>query len=122
MNDTPLVDRYGRFFRSREKLNLSEAKVPPRLRPFLMWVANQGLGFRNQVSVNSQGQSPRENANVSGVIYRRVRLCQSAQMPRPKRAEEAYSLYHALYRVKGVGFSMGQSFDIVGNRTELRVR
>ncbi len=43
MNDKPLVDRYGGFFRSREKLNLSEAKVPPRLRPFLMWAAYWGV-------------------------------------------------------------------------------
>ena len=41
--DLPLVERYGGFFRTREKLKLSEGKVPPKLRPYMMWAAYWGV-------------------------------------------------------------------------------
>jgi uncharacterized protein YegJ (DUF2314 family) len=41
--DTKLADRYGGFFRDKPKLQLSPAKVPPSLRPYIDWAAYWGV-------------------------------------------------------------------------------
>ena len=43
MNDVPLQDRYGGFFRTRGKLELSVERVPSNLLPFVEWAAYWGV-------------------------------------------------------------------------------